>query len=172
MNKIKILRYMMEGICCSGSCETVDSEYPEVCAYCRGHNTSEWARNIPDEDIVKVAKDAFPELYELLESKEAEQTTAPSDIRQFILRTAEHMVCGHRQQDYGKPEDSFAQIARLWNAYLEIDKGITSVDVAMMMALLKMARIQTGSATQDSFVDLAGYAACGAEIALGGKTCG
>jgi len=37
--------------------------------------------------------------------------------------------------------------------------------VAMMMALLKIARIRTGTATEDSFVDLAGYAACGAEIA-------
>lgn len=35
----------------------------------------------------------------------------------------------------------------------------------MMMALLKIARIKTGTATEDSFVDLAGYAACGAEIA-------
>jgi hypothetical protein len=34
------------------------------------------------------------------------------------------------------------------------------------MALLKIARIRTGTATEDSFVDLAGYAACGAEIAL------
>lgn len=37
-------------------------------------------------------------------------------------------------------------------------------DVAMMMALLKIARIRTGTATNDSYVDLAGYAACGAEI--------
>lgn len=33
-----------------------------------------------------------------------------------------------------------------------------------MMALLKIARIRTGTATDDSYVDLAGYAACGAEI--------
>ena len=39
----------------------------------------------------------------------------------------------------------------------------TSIDVAMMMALLKVARIKAGG-TDDSFVDLAGYAACGAEI--------
>ncbi len=34
-----------------------------------------------------------------------------------------------------------------------------------MMALLKMARIATGS-SPDSFVDLAGYAACAGEIAI------
>ena len=45
-------------------------------------------------------------------------------------------------------------------------KGVefTANDVAMMMALLKIARIRTGTATDDSYVDLAGYAACGAEI--------
>lgn len=35
----------------------------------------------------------------------------------------------------------------------------------LWMALLKIARIQSGTATEDSFVDLAGYAACGGEIA-------
>ena len=38
-----------------------------------------------------------------------------------------------------------------------------------MMALLKIARIKTGKATEDSFVDLAGYAACGAEISTNKK---
>lgn len=42
-------------------------------------------------------------------------------------------------------------------------------DVAMLMALLKIARICTGTGTADSFVDLAGYAACGGEIAGGVK---
>ena len=34
-----------------------------------------------------------------------------------------------------------------------------------MMALLKIARIKTGGGTGDSYVDLAGYAACAYEIA-------
>lgn len=34
----------------------------------------------------------------------------------------------------------------------------------MMMALLKVARIKSGGGTEDSFVDLAGYAACGGEL--------
>lgn len=41
---------------------------------------------------------------------------------------------------------------------------ITAKDVAAMMGLLKVARIATGS-SPDSFVDLAGYAACADEIA-------
>lgn len=86
--------------------------------------------------------------------------------RAEILDMAKKCVCGQREQDYGKPENNFQIIADLWNAYLGFspDSPISSVDVAMMMALMKIARICTGTATEDSFVDLAGYAACGGEI--------
>lgn len=88
--------------------------------------------------------------------------------RADILEGAKKCVCGQREQDYGSPENNFQTIANLWTAYMG---GIefTPVDVAMMMALLKIARISTGTATEDSFVDLAGYAACGGEIATQNK---
>ena len=91
--------------------------------------------------------------------------------RTEILKAAERCVCGDREQDYGSPEDSFACIARLWNAY---EKGRSDIcvagdtyspkDVAVMMALVKIARIASGHAKEDNWVDLAGYAACGGEI--------
>lgn len=86
--------------------------------------------------------------------------------RAEILDAAKVCVCGQREQDYGKPENSFKTIADLWNAYLGFpaEYSIETGDVAMMMALLKIARIRSGTATDDSFVDLAGYAACGGEI--------
>lgn len=87
-------------------------------------------------------------------------------MRRECLETAEHMVNGDREHDYGTPEDNFKTIAGLWSAYL--GKEISSLDVAMLMALMKIARIKAGT-KPDSFVDLAGYAACGAEIA-GGKS--
>lgn len=82
--------------------------------------------------------------------------------RADILRAAEKCVCGQREQDYGSPENNFEIIAGFWTAY----KGIpfTPNDVAMMMALLKIARIKSGGGMEDSFVDLAGYAACGGEL--------
>ena len=86
--------------------------------------------------------------------------------RRECLETAEHMLNGDREHDYGTPEDNFKTIAGLWSAY--IGKEISSLDVAMLMALMKIARIKAGT-KPDSFVDLAGYAACGAEIA-GGKS--
>lgn len=83
--------------------------------------------------------------------------------RKETLKKAEECVCGKREQEYGSPEDNFQSIANLWSSYKNV--SFTALDVSMMMALLKIARIQTGTATEDSFVDLAGYAACGAEIA-------
>ncbi len=79
-----------------------------------------------------------------------------------------------RGLNYGKPEDNFERIARLWNAHL-INAGIVrdpaealldAGDVAMMCALLKIARLEHQPDHLDSWVDLAGYAACGGEIAV------
>lgn len=83
--------------------------------------------------------------------------------RESILNRAIECVCGEREQDYGSPEDNFKRIATYWSTHLGME--ITAEDVAVMMALLKIARIGTGVATDDSWVDLAGYAACGGEIA-------
>jgi hypothetical protein len=82
--------------------------------------------------------------------------------RAETLDKAKQCVCGQRVNEYGSPEDNFQLIANLWSAYKNTE--FTAIDVAMMMALLKIARIKTGTATEDSFVDLAGYAACGADI--------
>lgn len=89
--------------------------------------------------------------------------------RSEILKEAEKCVCGEREQDYGKPENNFKNIAGLWKAYLAAAHPgkfsfLAAKDVAIMMALLKIARIATGE-NPDSFVDLAGYAACAGEIA-------
>lgn len=92
--------------------------------------------------------------------------------RSEVLEAAKKCVCGQREQDYGSPENNFETIGKLWGVYLAAAhtnwsfpiNGITAKDVAVMMSLLKIARIATGS-NADSFVDLAGYAACAGEIA-------
>lgn len=83
--------------------------------------------------------------------------------RADILHKAEECVCGHREQDYGSPESNFGTIGKLWSAYSGVE--FSAKDVAMMMCLFKIARIMGDTATADSFIDLAGYAACGGEIA-------
>ena len=82
--------------------------------------------------------------------------------RAEILHEAERCICGQREQDYGSPESNFEIFANLWTDYLYAE--VSALDVAMMMCLLKIARIKNGGGTGDSFVDLAGYAACGGEI--------
>ena len=87
--------------------------------------------------------------------------------RQEILEAATKCVCGDRDKQYGSPEYSFNRIAGYWNEHLayKLEAPITPVDVAVMMALLKVARIDGGRMTDDSWIDLAGYAACGGELA-------
>lgn len=82
--------------------------------------------------------------------------------RAEILDAAKRCVCGDREQDYGSPENNFRVIADLWTAYLGYE--VCATDVAAMLALLKIARIASGHAKDDNWIDLAGYAACGGEI--------
>jgi len=86
--------------------------------------------------------------------------------REEILRAANAIVNGEREGQYGSPEDNFSRIAMLWNGYLSgsITRVLTPVDVAMMMTLMKVARTVTGTGSMDTFVDIAGYAACGGEL--------
>ena len=74
--------------------------------------------------------------------------------------TAEAM----RQEDaeHGDIEDNFATIASYWSEHLGTE--VTSVDVAVMMALLKLARIKTNAVNRDNWIDGCGYLACGGEL--------
>jgi hypothetical protein len=87
--------------------------------------------------------------------------------RPDILKTALRCVCGDREQDYGSPENNFQTIANLWIDYLSAKQDVLDIqpkDVAARLALLKIARIASGHAKEDNWVDLAGYAACGGEL--------
>ena len=86
-------------------------------------------------------------------------------IREKILTNAFHAVTVDRNAAHGKPEDTFRHIAAQWSAYL--GHPLAPHDVACMMALMKIARIKGNPTHEDSWTDLAGYAACGAEAALG-----
>ncbi len=85
-----------------------------------------------------------------------------------ILQSAIEATEGDRRRDYDDPLTNHRRIASLWNAYLDCrakDAGepISALDVAHMMILLKIARA-CKTPTKDSYVDIAGYAKCAAEI--------
>jgi hypothetical protein len=98
-------------------------------------------------------------------------------LRDEILEQVRNCVCVDRENTYGSPENNFSLIGALWDNYLfakdmaHIRKGdhghrrITGEDVAVMMTLLKVARIATGEVKADNYIDLAGYAVCAGELA-------
>lgn len=76
--------------------------------------------------------------------------------RKVILQLAERAINGN-------PEDTFKMIADFWSVYLGV--AITPADVAIMQGLLKVARSKHNPTNSGNYVDLAGYAACAAEVA-------
>lgn len=86
--------------------------------------------------------------------------------RARILDSAKEAVTKDRAATHGKLEDTFGLLARLWAAYLGVP--VTAVDAALMLGLLKVARAKGNPGHEDSFIDLAGYAACAGELAKGG----
>lgn len=82
-----------------------------------------------------------------------------------------------RPNQYGAPEQNFERIAALWNAHIgnvhddpcNGDETYYTVDdVAIMLALVKIARLEADPSHADSWIDLAGYAGCGAEVSGAG----
>lgn len=84
--------------------------------------------------------------------------------RAAVLALAHAAVMG-RGKSYGGPEDSFNEVARLWSVMF--DRTFAAYDVALALALLKVARLKADPSHGDSIVDLAGYAACLGEITTG-----
>lgn len=87
-----------------------------------------------------------------------------------MLAVAAEIVTKDRQNDYGTAEENFGTIAELWSTYMRAkfkhSWGIelTPADVAAMMILMKVSRVTTSPRKEDNWVDIAGYAACGAEV--------
>jgi len=87
-------------------------------------------------------------------------------IAKFTLDAASSAVCGARNEDYGPPADDFGTQAEMFSSYLSRTNGaqvlVTASDIAALMILVKIAR-QAHAAKHDNWIDVAGYAACGAE---------
>ena len=82
--------------------------------------------------------------------------------RLSTLAIAGHLTSKDRDKQYGAADRNFDDIARSWSAYL--DRPLTVSDVSCLLALLKIARLKRNPGHEDSWVDLAGYAALGSEL--------
>ena len=144
-----------------GSIESVVGEHCQKKRYCfgcvlyrkRGTKCCEEYANENPEEVAHLLDfeviDDTPNTAETVEenSEDVKRRLTRADI----LHAAEMCVCGQREQDYGTPENNFETIAELWETYLRracVDEAggvyIDANDVAMMMALLKIARIAAG----------------------------
>ncbi len=94
-----------------------------------------------------------------------------STAASIAVRAAD-LVAGDRDRQHGQKVENFARIAALWSAYLAIRREplrpCLAVDIGHMMALMKVARTQSGALNVDDYVDGVGYLACAGEIAQAG----
>ncbi len=105
-----------------------------------------------------------------MSSAEPTSTEQPTDPAATLLEQALRAVTGARRASYGKPEENFACIAMLRDDYIQrrraahpkMEYVLDSTDVAVMMVLVKCARLAETPNHTDSWRDIAGYAACGA----------
>lgn len=116
------------------------------------------------------------ELRDALKSEMDRRKIAPEldEVKSTIAAEAAKIVNGARRGAYGTPEQNFQRIATLWTAYIGLRNPdlqtqglapeIEPRDVAAMMRLMKEARLLETPDHRDSFVDIVGYALCGAEV--------
>ena len=88
-------------------------------------------------------------------------------VRARVLDEAKRITATDRNSSYGEPEDNFQRIADFWNVYLQ-DKlkdgaKITAGDTAALAIMIKLAR-EMNAPKEDNKTDIAGYAACWAEV--------
>jgi hypothetical protein len=71
-------------------------------------------------------------------------------------------VVRDRRSGYGDPADLFGRVAARWSQV--IGAKVTPVQVGLCLLDLKLARLLHDPEHLDSLVDVAGYAACLAEV--------
>lgn len=89
--------------------------------------------------------------------------------RKSLLDDAAQAVLFQRNKTYGEPDEDFQRIAKTLNAlgYSGPDgRALLGHDVSVIMVALKLSRLTWSPTHRDSWLDIAGYAACGSETAL------
>ena len=80
--------------------------------------------------------------------------------RDQLLHKAEELINGDRAKEYGDAKKNFEDIAKLWSVVLCIE--VTPQQMALCMIMVKAARLMKTD-HEDSWIDIAGYAALGGE---------
>jgi Domain of unknown function (DUF6378) len=88
--------------------------------------------------------------------------------RRMLLDDANRLICGDRNEQYGPPTQDFQRTAEMANAFgFRVgDELLSSHHVAIFMELLKISRKRWQPGKRDSWLDTAGYTACGWECVV------
>ena len=86
-----------------------------------------------------------------------------------ILHKAYDLINGDRQKDYGSPWSNFGLLADFFTSYAKkrwnhVDVVFSRNDVVNFLILLKVSRACVERPTQDTYVDIAGYAGLGGDF--------
>lgn len=110
-----------------------------------------------------------------LHKTDGEKSPSPSYLTAAkVCLEAARLVGGDRAATHGDKSINFLNTADAWNAILRAKArrvgyptpvALEALDVANMLEAFKIARRYSGSYNPDDYVDGAGYAGCGAEIA-------
>lgn len=100
--------------------------------------------------------------------------TVKKSPREELLLGAVEAVTKQRNNQYGPPTQDFDRTAALWTILFNTHQPgdtwetvpFTSSDVAIGMIALKLSRLTWDPKNKDSWMDIAGYAACGYETTL------
>ena len=82
--------------------------------------------------------------------------------RDEILDKAADLITARRDEMYGDPRTNHQRIADLWSVILGVQ--VDADEVILCMIAVKMSRLIKTPEHEDSWVDIAGYAALGGEI--------
>jgi hypothetical protein len=133
-------------------------------------------RQYDEEALEKAIADLDAESVDWKEDTFEEAEKTPWGPRRQMLMNAADLVDGDRNAQYGDPRQDFRRTAKYWNAHIHgvIDRKLAEnggqfqteeilgiEDVAILMSLLKISRLAWGPGKEDTWTDLAGYAACG-----------
>lgn len=147
------------------------------------HGDIEWSprvHNIMEAPIVRHCKHTEPVVEVTIPDPTQEANTSGDDIvpqyslsaagspREQLLAIAAGAVLKQRNHTYGAPEDAFGRVAALWSALHPDRRPFEKHEVALMIGMVKVARLMENPQHKDSWADLAGYAACGYEATVSG----
>lgn len=96
-----------------------------------------------------------------LKENDVEEFMREKAPKENVLSEANRIIYGDREKTYGSPSKNLETIAQMWNAYTgALNKDthqLNAQDVAVMMVLLKIARLANQPDHRDSLVDGVGY---------------